>query len=203
MRRDLIILPREMRPEEYDNYRMTQDVLTAIFKNSVKQFPPYSPVRVPTICDDIPESTYDGLNICDDIPIKTSRGNGVLATAQALYGIADRKQIKEIIEIIEENGYYKKGQGLYWHWFNNFCSRATHWLNIVTALEHKKKVTVLIKTEEGNFLTNIVAVDFVRPGISTSDSSKNIIFKLMEFPVWFSLKDLTESLVTAPWIWNV
>lgn len=203
MRRDLIILPREMRPEEYDNYRMTQDVITAIFKNSVKQFPTDSLVRIPTICEDIPESAYDGINICEDIPIKTSRGNGVLATAQALYGIADRKQIKDIVELIEKNNYYYKGRGLYWNWFNNFCSRASHWLNIVTALQNKKMVTVLIKTEKGNYFTNIVAFDFVRPGISDSDLSKNMIFKLMDFPAWISLKQLNDALVTAPWIWNV
>lgn len=201
MRRDLKVLPREMCKEEYDNYLMTQDVITSIFKDSIRQNIKRLPSSVRSIPAEVNEKEYDDITIAG-IPLKENLGCGVLATATALYSNPDRRLIKEIVDIIEKNDYYSKEKGLYWHWFNNFCSRASHWINIVSALKQGKMTTVLIDVPgKGRIFTNIVGFwcGCVDPYIETYA----IEFKLLGIEKYVKLRELGEMLVTAPWIWNV
>lgn len=200
MARNLSVRPRKLRKEEYDNYRMTQDVITAIFKNSVKQHIENMPTGIPSIRLELSEESYAGIKICD-IPLETIKGCGVLATATALYRKPSRRQIIEIAEMIQANDYYLKGKGLYWQWFDNFCKRASHWLNIITALENKEVVTVLVNLPEGGRgFTNIVG--YFQSKDSENNSEYNHSFKLLGLG-WWTLEELIERLETAPWVWNV
>lgn len=201
MRRDLKVLPREMCKEEYDNYLMTQDVITSIFKNSIRQDIKRKPSTVKTIQTEVDKKEYAKIKIAG-VPLEENLGCGVLETATALYLNPTESQIKEIVDIIEKNDYYSKENGLYWHWFNNFCSRASHWINIVSALKQGKMTTVLIDVPgKGRMFTNIVGFwcGCVDPYIETYA----IEFKLSGIDEYVNLWKLGEMLVTAPWIWNV
>lgn len=196
MRRDLIVLPRKMRKDEYDNYRMTQDVITAIFKNSVNQPISEVPMHVPSISTDKIMFACLGEGILEQL-----EGSKALATAVALYGNPTEQQLMEIVNIIVKEDYSPE-KGYDFCWFNNFCRPASHWLNIVTALERKKFVTVLVNhSKKGRMFTNIVGYS---NALNPSNNPRHYnSFKLMGIKEWIELEELCDMLETAPWIWNV
>lgn len=195
---------REMMPAVYDNYRTAQDYMANLFKNSISDFSEYdyNITGYNAIRRQVPEEIYKGLTVCE-LPVEDV-GCGIICTIQAMVSMKDdfsRTDMEEIVSVIEKKGYYYPGRGLYWHWFNNFASRATHWYELINAIMLCNPVTVLIRRpgDTRNYFMNLLGVKVRGKAKSPSD----VIFVTSDESNNFeiTLETLMEQIVTAPWIW--
>ncbi len=196
---------RKLEPQVYDNYRAAQDKMTDLFKSSAEDFnnlEQFYIVGYATIRRPVPKKLYTGLTVCGK-PVEEV-GCGIICTAQAMFPMhqeIDREAMEEIVSVIEEKEYYLPGSGLYWHWFNNFCRRATHWYEIIMALQLCDPVTVLIKRpgDTRNYFMNLLGIRV--PVKITSPSDVVFITSDEKNNCEITLAKLMEQIVTAPWIW--
>lgn len=195
----------------YDNHRNVQDMIFDCFKKS------YIPEEIgeynlPTIYCIKPEMfsvAYKGVNVCG-LPIEEV-GCGIKALAQGLtpgYYAPSRACFEKLSKFIEKKGYYYVGRGLWWHIFDWFCSRCSHWYDIIEAIEHKQLVTVLIKREgdSRNHFTNIIGA-INEKAISNNEyackveNGNDYVF-ITSDGEFYSLEELMKIIKTAPWKWN-
>lgn len=197
---------RELMPAVYDNYRSAQDYMKNLFKNSIVDFSEYEYLieEFAAIRRQVPKEIYKGLTVCG-LPVEEV-GCGIICTMQAMTAMTDdfsRRDMEEIVSIVEKNGYYYPGRGLYWHWFNNWTRRATHWYELITAIKCGNPVTVLIRRpgDTRNYFLNLIGLD-VKKGEKAKTPS-DVIFITSDESNYFkiTLETLMDQIVTAPWIW--
>lgn len=196
---------REMKPNVYDNYRKAQDMMADMFMLSISDFSEldkYCVPRLAPIRHQVPKEIYAGLTVCG-LPVEEV-GCGMICTLQAMVNLQQefsRIDMEEIVSVIEEKGYYYPGRGLYWHWFNNFARRATHWYELIVELKFGNPVTVLIRRpgDTRNYFMNLLGVKVSEKAKTSSDIKFITSDEENNFEI--TLKILMEQLVTAPWIW--
>ena len=192
-------------PQEHKMLMSIQSISSDMFKLSEMDTNVYDNIKtfVPVRKCTIPKEWYEGLTVCGkDVP---KVGCGIFCTVQALADLGEKitkNDVKDIVKIIEEKGYYIPGKGLCWRWFDNFCGRTVHWNQMIRAIEYGNPVTVLIHRtgDERNFFMNLLGVEVP----NDIDNAKDIIFITSdeENDCKITLGELMEKIVTAPWIWK-
>lgn len=195
----------------YVNHRKVQDMIFEEFKKSyIKEdlweykLSTFNPIK-----PRIPLDSYKGITIYEK-PLEEV-GCGVKCLAQGLtpgYESPSRELFEVLTKDLEKKGYYYNGRGWYWHLFDVFCSRLSHWYDIIEAIEHGFLVTVLIKREgdSRNHFTNLIGTineTAVANNLYTAEIQEGREYSFITSDgEFYSLDELMNMIITAPWKWS-